>query len=132
MKLLICGDRRWNDYGAIHGALSIQAVESADELVVVTGACRGADLLAEKAAREVGLRYRGYPACWRDLGKKAGPTRNQEMLDMERPALVWAFHGRLGRSRGTRDMLRRAVAAEVPCFLFDGAQWTEINERIVA
>ena len=42
-------------------------------------------------------------------GRGAGPRRNRQMLD-ENPdiSLVLAFHEDLGRSKGTRDMVRRS------------------------
>ena len=47
---------------------------------------------------------------WDELGKKAGPLRNQRMLDEGKPNLVVAFPG----GGGTKDMVRRAVKARVP------------------
>src|SRR5262249_16770583 len=44
---------------------------------------------------------------WDELGKKAGPLRNQRMLDEGKPDLVVAFPG----GGGTKDMVRRAVQA---------------------
>jgi len=46
---------------------------------------------------------------WDKIGKKAGPLRNQRMLDEGKPDLVVAFSG----SGGTKDMVRRAVKAGV-------------------
>jgi len=46
---------------------------------------------------------------WDELGKKAGPLRNQRMLDEGKPDLVVAFPG----GGGTKDMVRRAVKAGV-------------------
>jgi len=49
-----------------------------------------------------------FDADWK-LGKKAGPLRNQRMIDEGRPDLVVAFPG----GKGTADMVRRAEAAGV-------------------
>ena len=43
------------------------------------------------------------------IGKKAGPLRNQRMLDEGKPDLVVAFPG----GGGTKDTVRRAVQAGV-------------------
>ena len=51
-------------------------------------------------------------AKWDELGRngrKAGPIRNQQMLDEGRPSLVVAFPG----GRGMADMVRRARNAGV-------------------
>jgi hypothetical protein len=50
-----------------------------------------------------------YMADWDGLGRKAGPIRNQRMLDEGKPDLVIAFPG----GRGTADMVRRAREAGV-------------------
>ena len=50
-----------------------------------------------------------FMANWSELGRKAGPIRNQQMLDEGRPTLVVAFPG----GRGTTDMVRQAKAAGV-------------------
>jgi hypothetical protein len=42
-----------------------------------------------------------------DVGKTAGPLRNQRMLDEGKPDLVVAFPG----GGGTKDIVRRAVKA---------------------
>ena len=44
-----------------------------------------------------------------EIGKRAGPLRNQRMLDEGKPDLVVAFPG----GGGTKDMVRRAVKAGV-------------------
>jgi len=48
-------------------------------------------------------------ANWAELGRKAGPIRNQQMLDEGKPNLVVAFPG----GRGTADIVRRARAAGI-------------------
>lgn len=48
-------------------------------------------------------------ADWEDLGRKAGPIRNQRMLDDGRPELVVAFPG----GPGTAHMCRIAREAGV-------------------
>ena len=48
-----------------------------------------------------------YPAQWDVYGRRAGPIRNQEMIDEGKPDGVVAFPG----GKGTADMVRRAEAA---------------------
>jgi hypothetical protein len=50
-----------------------------------------------------------FHAEWEKLGRKAGPLRNQLMLDEGRPDVVVAFPG----GRGTEDMMMRARSAGV-------------------
>ncbi len=102
MRVLVSGSRWYSDY---HKILSV--ISSLDIDLIIAGACRGADTLAVRAARQCGIRYIEYPADWQKFGKSAGPIRNQCMLDLEKPDLVLFFHEDLARSRGTLDMLSR-------------------------
>jgi len=109
LRVLVCGDRNWSD-----GALVLSTLSGLGPLsVVIHGACRGADLLGEAAARRLGVPVLPFPALWDVHGRAAGPIRNQRMLVEGRPDLVVAFHDHLSESRGTRDMLARARSAGV-------------------
>ena len=55
-----------------------------------------------------------FPADWGKHGKRAGPIRNQQQLDEGRPELGLAFIDKpLVESRGTHDMVRRLIDADV-------------------
>lgn len=112
MRILICGDREWSDLDLIKECLGLF---SGKVEAVVHGGARGADKLAGQAALElkIGL-VEVYHADWSKYGRAAGPVRNQKMLDCGEPDLVWAFHDHILRSKGTRDMLKRARKAEKP------------------
>lgn len=67
----------------------------------------GADLLAEEWAIYNGVPFWPYKITreeWATIGKRAGPLRNQRMLDERRPQVCIAFKG----GAGTADMTRRA------------------------
>ena len=87
------------------------------EITVVHGAARGADTLAGEAAKRCGFAVEEYPADWRQWGKRAGPIRNQRMLDEGKPQIVHAFHDHILDSKGTRDMIYRALGAGLPVYL---------------
>lgn len=95
-----------------------------------TGETKGADLLIDQEAKALGMRTKPMPAKWRDpcrLECNHGPRklnrhgqdycqfagfyRNQDMVDLWAYDLCIAFP--LGRSVGTRDCMRRAVAAGI-------------------
>lgn len=70
----------------------------------------GADTLAGDWAHGFLIPVRSFPADWEERhGKRAGPIRNQMMLEEGRPDLVVAFPG----GTGTADMVRRAREAGV-------------------
>lgn len=108
--ILICGGRDYSDWREF--GLSMRAVLSladGEELRIVHGGASGADAMASRWADEHGYECVVYAADWRREGKKAGPLRNQRMLDCEHVSLVVAFPG----GRGTADMVRRAKARGV-------------------
>jgi hypothetical protein len=76
---------------------------------VIEGDARGADRMAGEWARNHRVENIKFCADWEKLGRKAGPIRNQLMLDEGKPDLVVAFPG----GRRTADMVRRARAAGV-------------------
>ncbi len=54
MKVLVCGSRSWDDYDAVHGGLA-ELMKQHGRFTVMHGAARGADRLAGRAGRAVGL-----------------------------------------------------------------------------
>lgn len=127
MIVLICGDRHWTDTDTIRHVLEGYVPQGAtiihgdngydksgiplwgqpDELAV-----RGADKLAGAIARSLGHEVIAFTPEWIARGKSAGPLRNALMLEAG-PTLVIAFHNNLASSRGTHDMIRRALRANV-------------------
>jgi hypothetical protein len=82
------------------------------DVVIIHGAARGADLLADDYARERGLRVIRYPADWNTHKKAAGPIRNRLMLTESQPHVIIAFEG----GNGTADMIRQGKKAGVPVY----------------
>jgi YspA, cpYpsA-related SLOG family len=76
--------------------------------VLVSGHARGADTLAEEAARFFELEVETHPADWQKYGKRAGFIRNEEMVYSGLDLLI-AFPG----GNGTADMVRRARQAGI-------------------
>lgn len=77
---------------------------------VAHGGATGADDKAGVWAKANGIPVQVFPANWKQEGKKAGPLRNQRMLDQFKPDAVVAFPG----GRGTADMIKRAIDSGVP------------------
>lgn len=114
MRVLVCGGRKYSDYAAVkreldtlqHNAGMLRVV-----LVVIEGGATGADALAARWCREhsANVQHIQIPADWKIHGKRAGPIRNQRMIDEQHPTLVLAFSG----GRGTADMVARASKAGI-------------------
>jgi hypothetical protein len=120
MKILVCGGRTFGDtrpelIAFVKAMLKLHKKHGV-EFTLVHGDADGADTLARAWAELLRLEQRPYPVTdeeWARLGKKAGPLRNQRMLDEERPDAVVAFPG----NRGTADMVSRARAVGVPIWI---------------
>jgi len=108
MKILVCGDRYWKSKFIIKKYL-----EYFNPSLVIEGGCKGADQIAAKAADELGIPVKPFPAKWGLYGKAAGPIRNRKMLD-EKPDLVLAFHFEITESSGTADTLFEAEKRGIP------------------
>jgi hypothetical protein len=111
MRVLVTGSRDWSDEAAVCTTLT-ELLRLADRITVVHGACpTGADAIAHRWASDTpGATPEPHPADW-SIGKKAGPLRNQAMVDLGADVCL-AFP--VGESRGTRDCMRRAEAAGIP------------------
>lgn len=113
MRIIITGDRNWADEDGIESVLEMLPNTS----IIVHGACRGADTVAGKVAKKLGFEVEEWLADWEVEGRSAGPQRNQRMLDSGCD-LVVAFHYNLHKSKGTKDMVGRAVKAGIPVIYY--------------
>ncbi len=85
-----------------------------DDTVVISGGARGADTFAEEAARTRGLKTLVFHADWENLGRRAGPIRNEQIIaHCDRVVAFWD-----GRSRGTLNSLVLASRAKLPIEIF--------------
>lgn len=113
-RILITGSRMLTDYNLVRDAIAKAAAELGPDAVVVHGAARGADRLAERAARELDLPTEAHPADWDREGRAAGVLRNQRMVSAG--ADVCLVFLRAGAANiGTKDCWRRADRAGIPC-----------------
>jgi len=87
-------------------------------LTIVHGDCpTGADNIASKLCDELKVPQKKYPAEWSKYGKGAGPIRNQQMIDNEKPVICYAFHDTIALSKGTKDTINRVLKAKIVIFL---------------
>jgi hypothetical protein len=105
-RVLVFGGRDYNDDLAMRLVLSGN-LKPGD--VVVHGGARGADALAgDVAGRVLGYPIEVHNADWNRYGRRAGPLRNQEMLDSGIDRAI-EFPG----GKGTADMHSRLARAGV-------------------
>jgi len=106
IKVIIAGGRNFDDYDKLCRVCD-DFLKNYCNIEIVSGACKGADLLGEQYAKEKGHKLTQFPANWKRYGKAAGPKRNQEMANYA-DALI-AFWD--GRSNGTKNMIDLATNA---------------------
>ena len=107
MRIIVCGSRGWTDRQRIANRL----FDLPGDSVIVHGAAKGADRIAHQEAEKLGLLVEPHPADWQTQGKRAGVLRNEEMA-VAGADLCIAFWD--GRSRGTLDMIERAMRHGIP------------------
>jgi hypothetical protein len=85
--ICITGSRVWTDEVSIR----LRFMLLAPGTLVVHGGARGADSIADKVAKELGLKTKVYTPDWNKYGRSAGLVRNEEMLRETKPYLLIAF-----------------------------------------
>lgn len=110
--VLVCGSRNFKQRSFMEFALGKHLRPGA---TVIHGDCRGADKMAGEIATQLGLEVKAFPADWK-RGKRAGPERNQRMIDEGKPEIVIAFP--VGESTGTKDLIERARRAGVKVYQY--------------
>lgn len=109
MRVIVAGGRDFTDRGMVFTALDGLHRET-PITVLVHGGCRGADSLADDWANSRAVSISIFPADWKHSSRKAGPLRNQAMVDAGADMLL-TFPG----GRGTADIERRAEKAGIQC-----------------
>lgn len=108
MRVLVCGGRDYQNERVAFLVLDF-VNDTWGIRHVIEGGALGADRFARRWAAQNNVTVSTFEADW-SLGRRAGPIRNQRMLEEGRPMLVVAFPG----GNGTADMVRRARANRVP------------------
>lgn len=110
-RLLVTGSRDWSDAQVITRELEIVQAHEGEQVVLVSGNCRGADLIAEEVAVKFGWMIERHPADWKTHGKRAGFVRNAEMVELGADYCV-AFVK--DNSAGASNTVVKARIAKIP------------------
>lgn len=113
LTVLFSGSRKFRKIYMIRDVIleALSEYEDDRDIVFVHGGAHGVDWTAGFWAGLFEIETRVYPADWNQYGNRAGPIRNQQMLDEEDVDLVLAFPG--PNSIGTWDMIKRAQKANI-------------------
>jgi hypothetical protein len=110
-RLLVTGSRDWSDVDAVVRELEVVQAHEGEQVVLVSGNCRGADLIAEDIAVKFGWMIERHPADWKTHGKRAGFIRNGEMVELGADYCV-AFVK--DNSAGASNTVVKARIAKIP------------------
>ena len=111
-RIVIAGCRNYNNYEEAKKYIDIciKEIKNKYTLIFVSGSCSGADMLGERYAKEHNYQIERYPAQWKKYGKKAGPLRNKQMIDIG--DFIICFWD--GESRGTKTTIDFAKSLQKP------------------
>ena len=104
MKVIIAGGRQFSDYSLLESKLDFlfsNAIKRGEEIEIVCGEARGADLLGKRYAESKGLIVKSFPANWNAYGRRAGYLRNAEMADYSTHLVAFWDSS----SKGTKHMI---------------------------
>lgn len=107
-RIAITGGREYKNRKRVFQILDA-AVERLGMTFLMQGSAMGADYLAWIWADRKSFPCGSFAADWSKHGRKAGPIRNQRMVDEGKPDIVIAFPG----GAGTDDMISRSRAAGI-------------------
>lgn len=132
MKLVIFGSRKFNDYEFLKQKVEeTLLLSNITPTLVISGTCKGADLLGEKWAKENNILIEKFPAKWDDIkaekaliktnqyGKlynaRAGFDRNREMAELADFGIGFT----VGHSPGTNHMAEQLRLKGKTVYLFE-------------
>ena len=109
IRVVIAGSRTYENYAEAKRYIDkiLQQIGSEKTFIFLSGGCRGADMLGERYANEMGYAIERYPAQWDKYGKAAGLKRNKTMAEKCDCAICFWD----GKSKGTKAMIAYAQKA---------------------
>jgi len=110
MKVVVAGSRRITDYNLVCKGIRNSGFTVTE---IVSGTCRGADLLGERYAREHNIPVKQFPPDWNKHGKRAGPIRNRQMAEYGDSVIAFLTPD----SRGTRSRIAIAEELHLPTYI---------------
>lgn len=119
-KVLVTGSRDFDNGQIVLDAIYAEQQEYGGRLIVINGAARGADSIANTVAvRLPGMLSVSVPADWENDGKAGGQIRNEAMLALG-PDVVLAFYKEGAANRGTQNCVDAAWSLGIPVKVFRG------------
>lgn len=121
-RVIIAGCRNFNNYDLFSTVVDkcLSRIRNEYEIIILSGCCSGTDTMAERYAKENNFKVELFPADW-SLGRKAGPLRNQKMVDIADFAIAFPSGG-----RGTQSLINLSNRKGIPIKIYP----VKNNEKI--
>ena len=128
MKIIIAGSRQIEDADVLKQTIT-DAGWDIDE--VVSGTCRGVDVMGEEWAHDKNIVVKQFPADWITHGRMAGELRNREMAEYaDGLILLWDGHSP-GASCMLREANRAGIKIHSQIYGLDMQRLSEIEQAII-
>jgi hypothetical protein len=118
MRVLFTGGRDFKDIDLFLETVCEFEEQHGNITEIIHGGAQGADNMAETlyiyfrtSGERPEIKRTRIDARWEELGKRAGPVRNQELVDLK-PDWVIPMPGH----KGTADCVKRCNKAKIPVF----------------
>jgi hypothetical protein len=109
MRVMVTGGRDYGDAQRVFEALDAIHQHRGPITCVMQGGAAGADAFARTWADLSGVDLISFQPDWKKRGRRAGPERNREMVQVGKPDLVLAFPGRNGTANAIDEGRRAGI-----------------------
>ena len=109
IRLALVGSRRHNNYSIFEKHVKDWIAKNGKPDIIISGGADGLDSLARKFAREENYTFVEYLPDWKRFGKRAGPIRNQLIVDDSTHMIAFPLDG-----PGTADSINKMDIAKKP------------------
>ncbi len=114
LYVVIGGYRNFNDYEAFKVFVDASIAQlNETEFTILSGHCKGVDLMAEQYAMERNYGLEIFSAEWEKYGRAAGPIRNKQMVEKANVVIAFVCE----RAKGTKNLISQAEKLEKRLFI---------------
>lgn len=128
LKVIIAGGRNFNYHKLLCVVCDAILYEHRDKgIEIVSGGAKGADLRGAVYAHDRGYAIKEFQVTkreWNELGKSAGPIRNEKMAKYA--DMLIAFWD--GESPGTKKMIKQAKQQELSVYVCEYKKYLSENK----
>jgi len=119
-RVIVAGSRNFNNYKTLCLKLDYLLSKKKEDynIIIISGAARGADKLGESYAKDRGYKVEKYPADW-SLGRSAGYIRNGEMVKVADACVCFIVDNSKGASHMANLAKDKGLLTKVFNFEFE-------------